>query len=162
MWLPKRNIPLCPTLVEADGMPKDLDRVVRTERKVARDEGTDTRHGIPDGHSATAKQTHDMTNQTPRKSIATSLQNVALKEEASAARFLYILNAKATCFSTVSGYTIPNTAHSLAPRYPSAATQQSATCRPSTSLYTRLYHQFVSTCTTSGVLYRLPAKPEDL
>ena len=48
VWLPERDIPLGPTLVEANSMPEDLDCVVRTERKVARDDGADARHGIPD------------------------------------------------------------------------------------------------------------------
>jgi len=104
VWLPECDIPFGPTLVEADGVPKNLDRVVRTERKVTRDDGPDTRDGIPDGCSANVKQSHNMTNQTPRKSIATSLQNVVLKEGASGSRSLYILYANATCVRfTVSG-----------------------------------------------------------
>jgi len=80
VWFPERNIPLSPTLVEADGVSKNLDCVVRAERKVTRDYGPNTRYGIPDGHSADVKQTHNMTNQTPRKSIGTTLENVVLKE----------------------------------------------------------------------------------
>ena len=83
VWLPEYDIPLGPTLVEADGVPKNLDRAVRTERKVARDEGANTRHGVPNGRSGDVKQIHNMTNQTPRKSTSTTLQNVALKPAAS-------------------------------------------------------------------------------
>jgi hypothetical protein len=52
VWFPRRDIPLRPTLVEADGMPKNFDRVVRTKRKATREDGADTRYGIPDGRSA--------------------------------------------------------------------------------------------------------------
>ena len=83
VWLPEHHIPLGPTLVEADGVPKNLDRAVRTERKVSRDDGPNTRHGVPNGQSANVEQTHNITNQTPRKSISTTLQNVALKAAAS-------------------------------------------------------------------------------
>jgi hypothetical protein len=55
VWSPERDIPLGSPLVEADSMPEDLDRVVRTERKVARDDGPDTRHSIPKGRSANAE-----------------------------------------------------------------------------------------------------------
>lgn len=81
-WLPEHDIPLGPTLVEADGVPKNLDCAVRAERKVTRDYGANARYCIPDGRSASVEQTHTMTNQTPRKSIATTLQNVVLKEGA--------------------------------------------------------------------------------
>jgi hypothetical protein len=83
VWLPEYDIPLGPTLVEADGVSENLDCVVRAERKVTRDYGANTRYGIPDERSASVKQIHNMTNQTPRKSIATTLQNVVLKEGAS-------------------------------------------------------------------------------
>ena len=83
VWLPEHDIPLGPTLVEADGVPKNLDCAVRAERKMTRDYGANTRYSIPDGRSDSVKQTHNMTNQTPRKSIATTLQNVVLKMGAS-------------------------------------------------------------------------------